>query len=197
MGQQELKAALIRDGEARARAFWEAAEREVADRRKEVECTRQEAETAVRQRLERAGQELAAEYRGEAERQCRSRRIAAEQALAERLRTLAVALLPDLLPADRSGLLERLAAELPPDGWTAVQVGPQDLELARRLYPELEVNADEQICGGLAVLASDGRIRLDNSLTVRLDRAWPELTRSLLPLLRSKVTDAATSAEKP
>lgn len=196
MGHEQLKAALIRDGAARARALWEAAEQEVADRRRELASAHAHAREDQQQEIEAAIARRRIELLARAGQQCRQTLNAAEQQLLLRLFETASDLLPELRERDRIKTWQRLASELPQQGWDAIRVHPQDQVLAAECYPDLRIEADPAISGGLDVELEAGRIHLDNTLEVRLRRAWPDLSRALIESIRSKVNHETSAAEK-
>lgn len=62
----------------------------------------------------------------------------------------------------------------------AAEVHPDDQGLARAALPQALIVGDRRITGGLAVKGQGGRMRVDNTLAKRLERAWPELLPKLL-----------------
>ena len=89
---------------------------------------------------------------------------------------------------------QALRAELPATDWTSLKVHPADQELAEADFPTAAIDCDDTLGGGLVATSADGAIRIDNSLSCRLLRAWPELLPPLLAELR-KLVDNDEAAE--
>lgn len=193
MGESELKAALQREGEAQIRDCWQQSEATVASRRKEIEdqLMQLRAETIRRVQAEAAVMSNALLF--EARTRAMGYRLRAEAALAERLLILAHQMLPVLASADRTTLWETLRKELPEANWTACKVHPADQELAGRVFPAAKIESDEALGGGLIATNADGMIRIDNSLSCRLMRVWPDLLPKLLGELRKRVDNDETA----
>ncbi len=83
------------------------------------------------------------------------------------------------------GLIKEGAAGLP--GRIVIEVGSNDLELARGAVRELgldaEVKASAEIAGGVRLATLDGRFVVENTLTSRLERVKPLLTSEVAALL--------------
>lgn len=183
MSQQELMASLQRAAEKEIAALWQATEQEAQRLRAQA----QQQQQALRDELLSAAEQQAAKQAAARDqlalRQERSLRLEAEAALAERLVRLARELLPQLRGGDDRQIFTALATELPPVRWGALRVHPDDLPLARQLFPEVEIAADQRISGGLEAVTADGGLRVVNTLEKRLQRLWPQL----LPQLRKEV----------
>ena len=123
----------------------------------------------------------------EAERQAALIKLEAEQALAGRLYTLAHGTLARLRDDHYAELFAALVAELLPCRWETVRVNPADSELAQASFPGAAIETDDGITGGMEVSAEGGRVRVDNTLDKRLERAWPELLPRLLNAVPEKV----------
>jgi vacuolar-type H+-ATPase subunit E/Vma4 len=192
MGESELKIALQREGEEQIRAFWQAAEEKVAKRRQELkeeqEQLRLEAERQLQAEVSRRRNSLLAE----SQRQAMASRLHAEALLDERLQNLASQLLTDLVEENRESLWLALCAELPPADWGKITVSQADQLLARRNFPEAEIEVDDAIATGLIATSRDG-VKVDNSLACRLRRAWPDLLPQLMTELRKLVDRDETS----
>jgi V/A-type H+-transporting ATPase subunit E len=193
MGVSELKIALRQDGEARARAFWQQAEAAVEKRRKEI------AEEVEHLRDE-TGRSLQAEETAlrnnlllEARTRAMGDKLHAEAAMELRLLESADRVLGEMIEDSRQELWQALSRELPEYQWMSVKVHPEDLELARRAFPSAAIDIDEAICGGLIATNAEGTIRVNNSLSCRLMRAWPDLLPDLMKDLREQVDSNATA----
>lgn len=193
MGEAELKTALRREGEARVRDFWQAAEDAVAAQRAEVaaECARLRAETD--RQLQAEGTQLRSNLLFAARTRAMESRLHAEAVLEDRLLSLARELLPELADTDRAALWEALCAELPTAQWQIVRVHPADRQRAGRAFPAATIESDEDLGGGLVAACAEGTIRIDNSLACRLLRAWPELLPQLMGELRKLVDKDETA----
>lgn len=183
MAQQELMAALQQGAEREIAAIWQGAEQEALRLRAQA----QQQQQALRVELLSAAEQQAAKKAAASDqlalRQERSLRLEAEAALAERLGRLARELLPQLRGGGDRQIFIALAAELPPAPWAKLRVHPDDLPLARQLFPEVEIAGDPRISGGLEAVTADGGLRVVNTLEKRLERLWPQL----LPELRKEV----------
>ena len=192
MGESELKIALQREGEEQVRAFWQAAEEKVAKRRQELkeeqEQLRLEAERQLQSEVSRRRNSLLAESR----MQVMASRLHAEALLDERLQGLASQLLTELVEKNREVLWQALCAELPPAEWGKITVSQASQSLAARDFPLAEIELDDAISGGLIATSSSG-VRVDNSLTCRLRRAWPDLLPQLMSELRRLVDSDETA----
>lgn len=194
MGHDELIASLFKEADERKEAMWEEA--------------RAEAERIRRQgmeRLKRLEQEVSLSLSGtepeeargvlvEADDEARAVRLSAEHELSERLRQVALELLPRLGRLggnERRRIFRALARELPPFDWRRVRANPEDSETAGEVFPDAEIVADESIAGGLVAETRDGRVAVVNTFHKRLERAWPEL---LPAMIRDAVEAAAHHA---
>lgn len=189
MGREELKKALVVEAEERTRALWAAAEAEIDALRDQVALQREEQEAREARQLETAVTDLRAACRQQALDAERQTVLQAESDLAERMQALATTLLPRLVAADRRTWLTRLVVELPDHPWEEVHVRPEDLEIAKGLFPGAEAVPQETMAGGVVVTADAGRIRVDNSLEKRLERRWPEILPLLFTEIRRKVSE--------
>lgn len=197
MGEAELKIALQREGEARIRGFWQAAETAIAEKRQEVEAQKRQLQAEHEQRLQAEVTKLRNERLFTARSRAMQGRLHAETELETRLFALAGKLLPELAEADRAASWRLLSDELPQAEWYKLEVHPADRDKARRDFPAAEVVTEETLCGGLIATNSDGTIRIDNSLHCRLKRAWPDLLPGLLDELRKRVNDDETAQADP
>ncbi len=104
----------------------------------------------------------------------------ARTALAGRLYKLA----QEAVVLFRNGEYERLFAalvkELPACTWQRVRVNPADQGLAQIHFADAQIVGDEAIVAGMDVEAEHGRIRINNTLEKRLQRAWPDILPDLI-----------------
>ncbi len=193
MGEKELRTALQHEGEAHARGFWEQAEAVVEGRRKEIETELEHLHDETRRSLQAEEAALRNNLLFEAQTRATEVKLYAEAAMELRLLEIADRVLGEMIGGSRQGLWQALYRELPEFQWTSVKVHPEDLELARRAFPSAAIDIDEAIAGGLIVTNAEGTIRVDNSLSCRLMRAWPDLLPDLIKDLREQVDRNATA----
>lgn len=193
MGEAELKIVLRREGEEKARTYWQDAEGMIAARRREVEA----ALVKLRDETDRLLQSETARLRSnllfDAQEKCRKRELLAETELEKRLLEMAKTLLPELADADREGTWTALVSELPAGNWTSVKVHRKDAVRAKASFANANLVEDDAIGGGMIVTSADGSIRIDNSLRCRLLRAWADLLPGLMAALRKEVENNAAS----
>lgn len=191
MGERELQEALRNRAQERIQAAWQAAEAAVATQRAAAAAQRAALCAAMEKQSASAA---AAEQRTlltATELAMRRQRLAAVAALEERLHALAVQLLGSLDGDERCRLWRALAGELPAAAWQRVSVHPDDRALARQAFPAALVIDEAALVGGLLTAMADGRIEVDNSLSGRLERAWPGLLSSLLAAINEEVAKGA------
>jgi vacuolar-type H+-ATPase subunit E/Vma4 len=193
MGESELKTALQLEGEVQIRDFWQQSEFTVAARRKEVETELLQLRAETDRRLQAEATELHNSLRFASQARVMECRLRAEAELEKRLLLLAHQVLPVLANADRATLWKALRKELPEADWTTLKVHPADQQLATRDFPSAVVESEEVLGGGLIATSADGKIRIDNSLSCRLTRAWPDLLPKLLGELRKRVDNDETA----
>ena len=193
MGEAELKNALQREGEAQVGNLWQQAEAAVAIRRKEIEAERLQLRAETDRQLQVQVTVLRNNLLFEAQTRAMGCRLHAEAALEKRLLLMARQILPELVSDDRCALWKALCEELPEADWTTLKVHPADHKLAGRTFPAAAIERDETLGGGLIATNADGMIRIDNSLSCRLMRAWPDLLPKLLGELRKLVNNDETS----
>ena len=185
MGRAELIASLYREGEQKAREIWRQAEAEATRLEADGERTLKQKQTEAESFQARL---IANEQRPvlrAGERKARSIQAKAKEELARELYRLARACL-DQAPEKDDQLFAALVAELPSLRWQRVRVNPADRIRAERYFPRTELIPDPEIFGGMEVIDESGRIRVDNSLQKRLERAWPEILPGLLDAVLQK-----------
>ena len=193
MGESELKIALQREGEAQVRDLWRQAEDAVAARRAELKAKRLSAHTETDRRLQEAINTLRNNLLLDFQTRALESRLHAETALAERLLILARQELTDLVEVDRTALWKALREELPLADWASLSVHPADRKSAEGDFATAEISCDVAIGGGLVATSADGMLRVDNSLSCRLMRAWPDLLPKMLDELRKRVDNDETA----
>ena len=186
MGESELKIALQREGEEQVRAFWQAAEEKVAKRRQELKEEQEQLRREAERQLQFEVTRRRNSQRTESRMQAMASRLHAEALLDERLQGLASQLLTELTEKNREVLWQAFCAELPHAEWDKITVSQGSQGLAVRDFPTAEIELDDAIAGGLIATSSSG-VRVDNSLTCRLRRAWPDLLPQLMSELRRLV----------
>jgi vacuolar-type H+-ATPase subunit E/Vma4 len=192
MGESELKIALQREGEEQVRAFWQAAEEKVAKRRQELKEEQEQLRREAERQLQFEVTQRRNSQRTESRMQAMASRLHAEALLDERLQGLASQLLTELTEKNREVLWQAFCAELPHAEWGKITVSQGSQGLAVRDFPTAEIELDDAIAGGLIATSSSG-VRVDNSLTCRLRRAWPDLLPQLMSELR-RLVDSDESA---
>ena len=118
-----------------------------------------------------------------AEREARLVRLRAEHALVGRLDRVARCCLDTLRGEGYAALFNCLAAEVSGEVWATVRVNPKDADLAADCFPGSGIEPDPSISGGLVAISGDGGLSVNNSLEIRLERAWPDL----LPLIAAEL----------
>ena len=192
MGESELKIALQREGEEQVRAFWQAAEEKVAKRRQELKEEQEQLRREAERQLQFEVTRQRNSQRTESRMQAMASRLHAEALLDERLQGLASQLLTELTEKNREVLWQAFCAELPHAKWDKITVSQGSQGLAVRDFPTAEIELDDAIAGGLIATSSSG-VRVDNSLTCRLRRAWPDLLPQLMSELRRLVDSDETA----
>ena len=156
----------------------------------EIDAQRRAAEAQTAATVRRIEQEAT----GTAEREARDLRMSARIALAEKLKALAIAELPNLRTQNPEELFVALTAELPAYAWRKVRVNPADEAYARTRFPQAQIECDARISGGMEAEAEGGRIRVNNTLDARLETAWPELLSDLIAAILPETSDHESSA---
>lgn len=185
MPGEELKRALRRVGATASLDAWHQAEQAVAEQRQAIDKEQSDLRTAAERRLAADIEAVRSELLHAADARVRTLRLQTEAALAQRLKSLAREALGTIADAGRAAFWSSLMAEIPGADWRSVRVHPADRDRARNDLPQADVATDETLSGGLVVSTADGQVQVDNSLTCRLERAWPELLPGLLGELRT------------
>ena len=180
MGYKELIRALHDEGEEKIRAIREETEEEAGKIREDAVRKMREMREAYERTLAGMLNEQTKDILLDAERDARTALLASEKALSERLYTLSVQTLPTLRGGTYAGTFDALARELPDRGWQRIRVAPEDREAAQMRFPAGEIVPDPSITGGLDVTDRDGKVRVINTLDMRLARAWEETLPELI-----------------
>jgi len=194
MTQQALTDALHKAAAQNVTAIWQQARAEA----KKSQCDAHRETDEARARADREIAALAAQFRkaatARAEDEARRIRTAMNAALAERLYRLAQQALPQFRRQHYAPRFAALARELPARHWQSVRVNPADEQLARTCFADTEVVCDDAVVGGMEVAADEGRIRIDNTLGERLQRAWPEILPRLVASILREHSDHQPAA---
>ncbi len=183
MGCKELIESLRAAASERVDAVWSEASAEADTAR--AACAQK-----IDQAKEEAGRIRAAKValiRSQALLEARSKerglRLAADRKLADLLYAIAGSRLRMLREREYDAAFQAMAQELPRFTWASVKVHPDDIERARKLFPNAKITASEAISGGLEVTSDDGLVTVVNTCEKRLERAWeamlPELIREV------------------
>ncbi len=189
MGQEELIAALRRDGETKARQIWREVEQQAERLRTETAQSLDRQQQVVQERRQKEASTLLEEALVLAHRRAQQCRLETENRLAQRLRNLAEGLLPELADTGGEQLFRQLSREIPNEPWQKVKVAPRDEPVARSCYPKAEITLQESISAGLEVVGDEGRISIINTLEKRLEHLWQHLLPDLLRDLRERAAD--------
>jgi vacuolar-type H+-ATPase subunit E/Vma4 len=194
MSCRELIDSLKKAAEERNRQIWKDAEAEAARVRSEAanKLDSLRAETAGTQSA--MARTLLAQSISQAQNRARIIRLSAEKEVSARLYAAALSSLPALRKRSYDAVFMKLARELPQLDWQSVRVHPDDVPLARKLFPSVEIVADASITGGLDVSTLDGAIRIVNTFEKRLERAWGEIQPALIRDVYCEVYDGSASA---
>lgn len=186
MGYRELTDALRNEGVEKVQQIRQATETEVDRIRGDAADRIRKLQSDYARRQESATEVATGVILAEAGRLAARIKLEAENALAGRLYALSHGTLAGLRDDRYADLFAALVEELLPFQWQSVRVNPADCVLAEAAFPRAAIETDGGITGGLEVVAEEGRVRIDNTLDKRLERAWPELLSHLLnTILRS------------
>ncbi len=187
MTREALISDIRKKGEVQIESVWRHTRKDSADLRAAVarEINEHDRRTARESSaFSRAALEAAT---ARAEVEVRSIRTTAQVSLADRLYVLAGQMLPKFRNSGYAGLFAALVDELPTLEWRRVTVNPEDRALAQTHFPGAQIVCDEQIVGGLTVAVEGGRIRIDNTLERRLQRAWLDMLPELMPYILEEI----------
>lgn len=179
MGYQELIESLRQKARERIEELQREAETEVKDYREktlsEFEAFSEEYLNSVRKTAESEVSSMLLQARKESG----IIKILAMQRLSERLYRIASENLSTLRRKDYEETFRRLVDELPSLRWSRLKVAPPDREMAERYFPEIAIEVDTGMRGGIIAETEDG-ITINNTLEKRLERLWPELLPEIL-----------------
>ncbi len=123
--------------------------------------------------------------------------LQAEQRLAARLKKQAEQLLDRLRDGQYDRVFRKLVAELPERKWDKVRVNPADVDLARTCLPQVVVNPDITITGGLVATADREAVQVDNTFKKRLDKIWPALLPEMVGEMYRRMRNNAPAQTSP
>ena len=123
--------------------------------------------------------------------------LQAEQRLAARLKKQAEQLLDRLRDQEYDHVFKKLVAELPERKWEQVRVNPADVILARTCLPQVPVEPDTTITGGLVAAADRETVQVDNTLEKRLEKIWPELLPEMVGEIYRDMRNNAPAQANP
>jgi V/A-type H+-transporting ATPase subunit E len=187
MSQEELIASLLREAEEKISGIRDSSRVEIDGIRAETSQRLDKLRDEYRRRatVSSATNERAILF--ETERKAAFLRLSAENALAERLRALALSNLQRLREGRYSAVFSALVKELPEREWEEVRVNSRDVQLAVEHFPEAEIVSDDSISGGLEVIAGAGVIRVINTFEKRLERGFDDLLPIMMRDIYSEI----------
>jgi len=180
MSCKELIDSLRKGADERISKLWEDAEHEAGAARADIARKLGQQRGDGEKQLAAAARIAEVKALSEANNQARALRLAAEKELADQLLAAALSSLRALRTRDYEAVFGRLSRELPALAWQTVRVNPDDVALAKRIFPDAAVVGDRNITGGVDAATEDGAIRVVNTLEKRLERAWSELLPGLI-----------------
>lgn len=187
MSQEELISSLLREADEKIAEIRDSSRAEIDEIRAE---TSKRLDKLKDEYLRRATVSSVTHERAilfETERKGAFLRLSAENALAERLRSLALSNLQSLRDGRYPAVFSTLVKELPAHNWKEVKVNSRDVQLAREHFPEAEIISDDSISGGLEVNAGAGAIRVINTFEKRLERGFDDLLPFMIRDIYSEI----------
>lgn len=184
MGRRELLDALQREGRETMAAIVDRGKAEEERLRAEFEKHRAELQLEHEQQRELRCKSLERMIVSKASREAALTRLRAEHLLSLRLNERASFSVMKMRADDPEALFRALAAELPLAAWRTVRVNPAFVSLAADCFPNAEIVPDPSLSEGFKVVSADGSLVVDNTLSTRLVRFWPELLPHLMSELR-------------
>lgn len=192
MGRRELLDALQREGRETMAAIAENGKSEEERLRAGFEERRALLILEHEQQRELRCKNLELEIISRAKREAALIRLRAEHLLSLRLHERACICVMEMDAEEPEALFRGLAAELPLDVWRTVRVNPGFTSLAADCFPGAEIVVDPSLPEGFKVISADGSLSVDNTLSTRLERLWPDL----LPHLMAELRQEAAAGEK-
>lgn len=184
MAESELIKALRQRGEERIKNLWEEAQNEAGRLRDEMNGRLNKVRSDIHRHLGRQSEQRKDIALLDARTEAQRLQLENERQLVERCLRLAKEELSALAERERRALLRKLAEETPNADWRSVRVSPEDTDVAKECFTNVEIVPDSTIGAGFVVANEDERIVVDNTLETRLYRAWPQLLPELLNAIR-------------
>ncbi len=179
MGYKELIESLRKESEERAQRIWREAEDKAEKIKADIQGKIEQISDEFLKKQSRAMKEQTKDMLSEANVRERMIMLSADEALSDRLYSLAIIFLERLRNERYKDVFKMIVWELPSFKWQVVRVNPDDVEIAQEYFPHSEIMPDNDITGGVDVITEDGGIRVINTFKKRLERAWMDM----LPLL--------------
>jgi V/A-type H+/Na+-transporting ATPase subunit E len=183
-GEENVRA-VKREAEQEAAALQAGAAQKIADLRKH----HAEQLAAV------SGDELR-RARADASNRARALKLGAEKTLADSLYSIARFSLHRLRDDRYPEVFEKLVRELPALPWKIVQVPAEDVDLARKYFPDADIAPVGHISGGIDVATADGTIRVINTFEKRLERFWTDLLPQMVHDVYREVGDGPSAQSR-
>jgi V/A-type H+-transporting ATPase subunit E len=184
--QQQQLAEIWQEAEARAAVLQKKADDDINDIRADFDNRLAAASTSEEEAIQR---------------QLRDRKrqllLQAEQRLAARLKKQAEQLLDRLRDGEYDRVFKKLVAELPERKWEKVRVNPADDDLAQTCLPQVSVEPDTTITGGLVVAADREAVQVDNTFEKRLEKIWPVLLPEMVGKIYREMRNNAPAQTSP
>lgn len=184
MAESELIKALRQRGEERIKNLWEEAQNEAGRLSDEMNGRLNKVRSDIHRHLGRQSEQRKDIALLDARTEAQRLQLENERQLVERCLRLAKEELSALAERERRALLRKLAEETPNADWRSVRVSPEDTDVAKECFTNVEIVPDSTIGAGFVVANEDERIVVDNTLETRLYRAWPQLLPELLNAIR-------------
>jgi len=191
MGYQELIASLKEDADEKVRSIWRETDIEIERLMEEASGRIKGLNESYAKIMEKSLKEIQEEIISEAGHRARQIRLNAEYTLSERLFNIALNSTETLREKDYNEGFPILVKELPEFKWGEIRVNPEDIDIARKYFSDATVIPDEAITGGFEVIRIDGRMRVINTFTKRLEKAWDEI----IPLIIKDIYKEVLSDE--
>jgi len=179
MGYRDLIIHIQKEGEEKIRQLWSDVERKAEHIRKQAFHRAEAIRNAYKEEQRSNAREQEETIISDARRKAGAIRLSAEKDLAERLYDLSLSLLDTLRNDTYKDVFISLCSEIPASDWSKVRVNPRDEAPARGFFPDARLVKDDSIFGGMAVMSSEEKILVINTLEKRLEKAWEDI----LPLL--------------
>lgn len=182
----------------------ETTEERIASMRQEAESDAEKIRSNVYREIERIREHYAKTHAleirektvkilSEGHNQSRLVKLSEENKMSERLYSLALSSLILLRNEGYRDTFLALAGELPPLLWETVRVNSEDVDLAKKCFPDAGIIAKGTITGGMDVLAENGKLRVSNTFEKRLERAWQEMLPRIISDLYREVSHVEPS----